>query len=403
MSPPERNDDEHEPLAPLPAHERTWRHPSEVADHEWRMSEPPLVLGRGLMLTTSVVTGLLVFAVLWTALPTRAGRGAISASQSLVTLGGNSVVDLERPLNAASGGAGGDESDDSAGSGGDGVAALTLPRPTTIARPPADPSPTVQVRHTTIDGASTVPTADAPFVAVAVQGGNLLITTAPAVAAGSEVQIEFADGSTAFAEVILVDQRRGLAVLAPADGTMMSTLSLDVATDVVAGDELTVVGADDVTVIVGSGGAPAVQFDESDEVPEGAPVVNEQGELVALCTHDDDGTARLVTLESLDQIRKAMADTAESSQVWLGLVIDDNPANILSVGAVDPAGPAAAAGLVTGDVILAADGQELTDCDALVTHLSNLQPGDIVRFTVLGSDGATREVAVQLSEPKTAI
>ena len=86
MSTSDWHDDE-EPLAPLPAHEREWRHPSEVGAHDWLLSEPPLALGRGLVLTTTVVITLLALAVLWTTIPTRAGRGvALTDAASVVSL-----------------------------------------------------------------------------------------------------------------------------------------------------------------------------------------------------------------------------------------------------------------------------------------------------------------------------
>jgi hypothetical protein len=401
VGPEEWSDDELEPLAPLPAHERRWRHPSEVGAHEWQLSEPPLVIGRGLMLATSVVSGLLVFAVLWTTLPTRAGRGTVgSAGSTFVSLGGDSVLDLEATAQGTVALA------DGARPGSSDPAGLDFPdrsaATTTVLRPAVNAVPTVQVRHTSSDDTPVV-TAGPAMVAVPVNGGTLLVTTAPAVAEGTMVEIEYASGSTGQAAVLLVDERHGLAILAPDPTQALVDESFEVADGATAGEQLTVLGAPEVEIVVGSGGLAAAEFEAGESVPEGAPVVNDAGQLVALCTHDDDGTARLVALDRLDQMRAALVPDAAAAGVWLGVVINDHPASLLVIGAVDPDGPAAVAGLVAGDVIIAADGIELSDCDALIGHLADLQPGATVLLTVRRSDGETAEVEVVLAEPRTAL
>ncbi|HVQ52044.1 MAG TPA: hypothetical protein VMS92_18530, partial [Mycobacterium sp.] len=72
------SDDGAYPPAPLPAHERTWRHPSEMGRATWTHTEPPIAIGRGLLITTGAIGGLLSIAVLWAMLPS-AGRGGIAA------------------------------------------------------------------------------------------------------------------------------------------------------------------------------------------------------------------------------------------------------------------------------------------------------------------------------------
>ena len=81
----EGNDDELYPIAPIPAHERQWRHPSEMGEQAWVASEPPLTIGRGLTAATGVIGSVLALAVLWTMLPTHAGRtAAVSVPSSAV-------------------------------------------------------------------------------------------------------------------------------------------------------------------------------------------------------------------------------------------------------------------------------------------------------------------------------
>ena len=396
MSTGDWTDDEHEPLAPLPAHERPWRHPSEIGDHEWRMSEPPIAIGRGLTVTTGMIGSLLVFAILWTVVPSPAGRGTASGiGATVVTLGSDSVVEFSGSESTGAG------LSAEASGGVTTLFAKPTPNATSATTAPAltRPRPTFEVHSTMVRTGGSPAEASAPMIAVPVEGGTLLITTAPAVAAGTEVEITFADGDTGRATVVVVDQRTGLAVLAPEAGH--STEAFEVATEVQPGDELTVLGDEAVSVTVGDEGADGAEVASDNGVPEGAPVVNDRGELVALCTHDASGTARLVTLETLDQIRRAMSTT--EAPVWIGVVINDDPAHELSVGAVDPEGPAAAAGLETGDVIIAVDDVPLADCDALIALLATHRPGDMVRLTVRGADGELRDVDVELAEPKTEL
>ncbi len=182
----------------------------------------------------------------------------------------------------------------------------------------------------------------------------------------------------------------------------LTTESFAVATVVHPGDELTVLGDPALKVTFEGTDASSGELPDTADVPEGAPVLNQRGELVALCTHDADGTPRLLTLSLLDAL-SAMIGDAGQSPVWIGIVINDDPSSALTVGAIDPDGPAARAGLRTGDVVTAVDGTAVTTCDGLVAMLAAHQPGDVVVVTVRGVDGTTRALEVELAKPKTAI
>ena len=89
-------DDEAEyPSGPLPAHERTWRHPSEQGATAWVQSEPPLVVGRGLSVATGTVGVVLAVGLLWVMVPhdNRSGGGvAAQSSTSLRSTAAESFV-----------------------------------------------------------------------------------------------------------------------------------------------------------------------------------------------------------------------------------------------------------------------------------------------------------------------
>jgi len=78
------------PRAPLPAHERQWRHPSEQGAAAWTRSEPPLVVGRGLSVATGTVGAVLAIGLLWLMVPhsDRSGGGVAEVSSTLHAVAG---------------------------------------------------------------------------------------------------------------------------------------------------------------------------------------------------------------------------------------------------------------------------------------------------------------------------
>ena len=78
------------PRAPLPAHERQWRHPSEQGATAWSQSEPPLVVGRGLSVATGTVGAVLAIGLLWLMVPHsgRGGGGVAEVSSTVHAVGG---------------------------------------------------------------------------------------------------------------------------------------------------------------------------------------------------------------------------------------------------------------------------------------------------------------------------
>lgn len=392
MSRSEWDDDEQYEVAPLPAHEREWRHPSEMGEQAWLYSEPPLAIGRGLTMATGTIGCALALAVLWTMLPTQAGRSANSSvrptaafraddSAASVTVEPSSIGSVEAPIDTA------------ASSLSSGSAPAGSQQTSEVATSNA-PQLTYQVQHGT--EVSQV------AIAVAVNGGSLVVTTAQAVSADQTVNLMLPDGSVAAAQVLFVDDRSGLAVLAPQ--TASGTMAFVVASGVVPGDQLTLLDGDSArTATVADDLAIAAGWFDGTPTVEGTPVVNQRGELVALCTHGDDGQTRLVRLDNLDQLHQAMRSFGGAAPVWLGVVLNDDPSGKLSIGAIDPEGPAATAGLTSGDVIISIDGTMLTTGQALADALAQHAPGDAVQFVVRRSDATDVTIVVTLAAPKTAV
>ena len=389
----EGNDDELYPRAPLPAHERQWRHPSEMGQQAWATSEPPLTIGRGLTAATGAIGSLLALALLWTMLPTHAGRSAgVSVRSTVATVGTtNSSSSLAAPSTTEATDTTVDTTDTTLPDEPSSTVAGTV----NTAEPAATPLPTYAVSV----GESVEPVAVA--VAVAVNNGSLIITTAAAVSADNTVELLLPDGGTEEARVLLVDQRSGFAVLAHDNEASLD--SFTVATEVAPGDELTFYGAEHVTAVVQDDGS--IETTTTDpaapvaELPEGTPVVNQRGELVALCSHSD-GDATLVSLEHLDSLRRALAEDA-TGRVWMGVSLDSAAAE-LRITSVDSKGPAAAAGLRDGDVIVAIDGVAVLDVSGIGAALAPHQPGDVVTVEVL-RDGLPVSVGITLATPRSSL
>ena len=228
-SEPERDDF---PPAPLPPHERTWRHPSEMA------------AGSGLDLSDSTSFR-------------SVGRGVTAFS---ITAGVLVVVGLAliaRPVSGRS----------------DASAAIRLSG--------------ADIELVSLDDSRS----DAP-IAVMVEQGPLLVTTLAAVGDRSQLRVRLTDGSTHDVEVVHVDESTSIAILAlpldePAPDVSLPNVPITRDQEVVVISErahrMSVMSlADDRRAVIGT---RSTTFDPF-SVAEGAPVIDRSGRLVGLCTHE---------------------------------------------------------------------------------------------------------------------
>ena len=84
----DESDDVIYPAAPIPPHERTWRHPSEMGEAAWVRSEPPVHIGRGLLVTSGAIGSALGVAVLYLLAPAggTTPHAAPTATSSIATI-----------------------------------------------------------------------------------------------------------------------------------------------------------------------------------------------------------------------------------------------------------------------------------------------------------------------------
>ncbi len=317
-------------------------------------SEPPIMIGRGLTATTGVIAAMLALAVLWTMVPTQAGRTAVvSVLSTLATTEPATIpVSLQSPLDTPD--------------------ATTLAASTVV---PNTVVPNTDVPNSEVANTVTPPTtaAEAPMVtynvqptktvaegaiAIAVSGSNLVITTAFAVSADHSIELLLTDGTSEVAEVLFVDSHSGLAVLAT--HSLRSQMDFKFA-EIAPGDELMLAGNSEHRVKVAADGAFDQAFMDAEWAREGTPVMNQDGDLVGLCS----GSSRepFVVLEGLEALQRALAN-------W--------------------------AGLIAGDIVIAINGIQIADSRSFIESLAGLLPGDKVKLIVRHAAGEDTAMMVEL-------
>ncbi len=263
---------------------------------------------------------------------------------------------------------------------------------------------------------------------------GLIVTNNHVIAAGGtepagDIVVELSDGSQAEAEVVGTDASYDIAVLRvdPADTGGLTQLPFGDSDRVVVGEQVVAVGAPlglDATVTTGivsalnrpvSAGAGAqetafinaIQTDAAiNPGNSGGPLVNMRGEVVGV----NSAIAQAPGGQTGGSIGLGFSIPSNQAERTAGQLVTDGVATFPVVGVlldrsytgegvrivteedatdadpVTPGGPADAAGLQAGDVILAFDGRPMTESDELVVAIRAREPGDEVTLTVRRDD-----------------
>jgi S1-C subfamily serine protease len=344
----------------------------------WTHVEPPITIGRGLLITTGAIGGLLSLAVLWAMLPST-GRGG-EAAPTVVTSTSNT---LSSPIISTR---------------ADTLVATSIDgrTPATTARvvPLNAPAESDQSSTTTSDRpAPTNSTEAAEFVespiAVGI-GDSLVITTARAVRGRTFLTLTGADGQPHDATVLMVDRDLGLAVLS-ADPSA-TTQSYGIGPAASAGDVVTVLGSTPTSANVSMNADGHLTLDSwASPMSEGTPVLNADGQLVAMCSHGASGP-ELVSVANVG----AMLPGTNSTAPWLGVHVAVNDQGALMITGIDLNSPAATAGLVPGDAITEIDGAPIGTVDQLKATIAQHAPNDVVALTIVHADQTSGDVDVTL-------
>ena len=318
-----------------------------------------------------------------------------------------------------------------------------------------------QVRPAVVEITSTVgsrgpfgPQGSGTGTGVIIDADGHILTNYHVVEGASSIEVRFEDGSTASAELIGSDPANDLAVIqVDASGLDLTAAKLGDSEALRAGDPVLAIGspfnlegtltqgivsAIDRTYSTGASTRPIREMIQTDAAVNpgnsGGPLLNCQGEVVGINSLLENptganvnvGVAFAVAINTAKRSLSEMLAGEKVSHPWLGIAgVDVTPAVAKEVGVdvdsgvyvtlVSSGSPADDAGLraafqsqnaaansealrAGGDVILAADGTDVTGIDQLAGYLDeNKQPGDRVELTVL-RDGQTMSVTAQLAD-----
>lgn len=260
-----------------------------------------------------------------------------------------------------------------------------------------------------------------------ISADGYVVTNNHVVSDATKVTVIFEDGSEQVATVVGTDERTDLAVL-KIEGKDLPFVTFEdtpsrVGDWVVAvGNPFGLGGTVTVGVISGAGrnigGSSYGDFLQIDAAVNtgnsGGPAFNTNGEVVGVNTAiyspngGNVGIAFAIPAHTVKQIVDQLIDTGSVTRGYLGVSIQDVTKDIAdSVGLAnargaivrEPAsdGPAGDAGVKSGDIITAVDGDQIDDALDLSRTVAGKAPGSTVELTIW-RDGAETKLSVTLTE-----
>ena len=261
---------------------------------------------------------------------------------------------------------------------------------------------------------------------------------------GGTVSVAFNDGSSAAARIVGTDQEDDLAVI-KVDKTGLPAATLGRSASVRVGDPVLAVGSplglqgtvtsgivsslnrpvdttsdqQNINPFGGPSGPTAttvisaIQTDAAiNPGNSGGPLVDANGNVIGINSAiastgtplggqaGNIGVGFAIPIDQASVIAQELIRTGHASHPLLGVSLsgnatDSNGNPIARVLAVSPGGPAQKAGLQTGDIIVAVDGQPTAGSDAVIAAIRTHQPGQTVQVTV-ERNGARKTVTATL-------
>lgn len=252
---------------------------------------------------------------------------------------------------------------------------------------------------------------------------------------GGTIQVTFADGSVAEAEIVGRTTDYDLAVL-KVDRTGLQPLPLADSDQVAVGDPVIAVGAPlglEGTVTSGivsalnravtAGSATATTFINAIQTDaainpgnSGGPLVNASGEVIGINTAiaqasglQATGSIGLGFAIPSNQVKRTtdqLIETGVATYPIIGILLDGrytgegvqvatSPTN--GNEPVTPGGPGEKAGIKPGDIILSIDGRPMTSADEVIVYVRAHAPGDVITLSIRRG-GRVDDVEVTLGE-----
>ncbi|WP_374509857.1 DegQ family serine endoprotease [Niveibacterium sp.] len=255
-----------------------------------------------------------------------------------------------------------------------------------------------------------------------------VLTNAHVVDGATEVTVRLTDKREFKAKVVGVDKRTDVALL-KIDAKNLPTVKIGDAEHAKVGEWVIAVGSPfgfDNTVTAGIISAKARRLPDETYVPfiqtdvainpgnSGGPLFNLNGEVIGINSQIYSrsggfmGISFAIPIDTAMKVRDQLQKYGKVQRGRLGVLIqgmDDDLAQTFGldkakgalVSQVEPDGPAAKAGLESGDVILAVNGQDVKDSTDLPRVIGDLKPGDKVKLQVWRNK-ASREFTATLAE-----
>jgi putative serine protease PepD len=381
----EDGDDPVEFRPPLPPDDRIWRHPSEVAAAAARPTAPRRRSGGrmvGLVLVSALIGATLSLGI-------AAALGGFDERTRVVErqVAVQPITDL--------------------GNDASSVAAIA-----------ARTAPAVAAVRVERDGDA------AAGSAIAYRSDGHLLTSGQLVAGASSVHVLLQEGPARVARVVGTDPLTDVAVL-HVDGPALDPAAIGTATTLRPGDETVAMGATE-----DGGWAPAVTtgvvsaldrrmrtadggllhdmivVDAAPDPRAGAALVDAHGAVVGLTSGAPAGTqfGAAIPIDLVRRVADQLIEHGRARHVWLGIEggdVDPEQARTMGIAGgaavtlVVDGGPAAAAGLVGGDVVVAVDETAIHSMSDLIAALRPHMPGDVVALSVhRGGEVVVVEVAL---------
>ena len=139
--------------------------------------------------------------------------------------------------------------------------------------------------------------------------GTWAVTTADGLALGQTTDVTLPDGTSRAASVLAVDDESGLAAARAGRSCRDDAARPDVASLPAAGATVLAIALDGTSVsatLVAESNELLVQPDGPAELNDGAPLTDQNGAVVGLCSRSPDGRTRALDLSSVRELVKAL-------------------------------------------------------------------------------------------------